>query len=170
MTQKDLKEIAKLRVCIGFLGESHQYSWWQSSFFSVSSLAFLSPVFGKTSFLAKYYGVKEAATLVHDKHIGVGKGVFHLFRLPEILEIELHGLFEYQEIVKDLQQIIGNKDSAEQFLRKDAIACDISELGPIRLGDHTDVVKKSVWQTVAQHYLKAFQEGTRIFPYFSEVK
>lgn len=164
MTRKDLKEIAKLRVCIGFLRESHQYSWWQSSFFFVSSLAFLSPVFGKTSFLAQYYGVKEAATIVHDKHLGVGKGVFHLFRLPETLEIELHGLFEDQEIVKDLKQVIGNKDSAEQFLRERAITCDVLEHGPVRLGDYTDVVMKSAWQIAAQHYLKAFQEGARIFP------
>jgi len=87
MNNKVLQDVFTLRMCIGFLGESDQYSWWPSSFLSPTSSAFLSPVFSKTSFTAQYYGVREAATIVHDEHIGIGKGVFHLFRLPEIHEI-----------------------------------------------------------------------------------
>ena len=67
MKKKVLQDIFKLRICVGFLGESDQYSWWASSFFSPTSSAFLSPVFSKTSFTAQYYGLRKAATIVHDE-------------------------------------------------------------------------------------------------------
>jgi hypothetical protein len=39
-----LKDIVTIRLCVGFLGETDQHSWWTSSFFSTASLAFLSPL------------------------------------------------------------------------------------------------------------------------------
>jgi hypothetical protein len=85
-----LQEIARLRMIVGFLGEKGQHNWWSSEFFSATAPAFLNPVFGKTTTLAQYHGVKESARRVHDEHIGVGR-VFHLFRLPESIE---QALFE----------------------------------------------------------------------------
>jgi len=170
MTRIDLKEIAKIRVCVGFLGESHQYSWWSSSFFSTSSASFLSPIFAKTSFSAQYYGVKEAATLVHDEHIGIGKGVFHLFRLPEMHEIELHALLEDPEIVEDAQLIVSSKDTAEKFLEDYAGKHGAAAVGPVRVGGIADMVNRSVWETAAQYYLRAFKDGNKTFPFLSETK
>ena len=86
-----LQAIVRLRVIVGYLGEKAQFDWWQSGFFTPSSAAFLNPVFARTSALAQYHGVKEAARRLHDEHIGVGR-MFHLFRLPETLE---QSLFEF---------------------------------------------------------------------------
>jgi len=170
MARTGLKEIVKLRVCIGFLGESQQCAWWQSSFFSTMSSAYLSPVFGKTSFSAQYYGIKEAATRVHDEHIGIGKGVFHLFRLPEMHEIELHRILEDKKIIEDARLIVSGKDSAEKFLEEHAIDSGKAEVGPVRVGDNSDIARMPVWQTAAHYYLNAFRKRNKTFPFFSEVK
>ena len=42
--------------------------------------------------LAQYHGVSEAARRVHDEHLSVGS--FHLFRLPEEMEQDLHALLQ----------------------------------------------------------------------------
>ena len=170
MTHTDGIDILKLRVCVGFLGESHQHSWWPSSFFSASSHAFLAPVFGKTTFSTQYYGVKAAAAIVHDERIGVGEGVSHLFRLPEMLEIELHTLLGTPDLVKDAQQTIVNKEAAEHFLESYSKNIEIIAIGPVRLGNTADLEKRAVWQTAARYYLTAFRENTQIFPYLSEEK
>lgn len=170
MARTDFEDIVRLRVCVGFLGESQQCAWWQSSFFSTMSSAYLSPVFGKTSFSAQYYGIKEAATRVHDEHIGIGKGVFHLFRLPEMHEIELHRLLEDKKIIEDAASIASGKDSAEKFIEEYAIDSGKAEVGPVRVGDNSDIARMPVWQTVAYYYLNAFKEGNKAFPFFSETK
>ena len=168
MTQTDFIEIAQLRICIGFLGEKQQYSWWQSDFFSQSSASFLVPVFAKTSFLSQYYGVKKAASIVHDEHIGIGKGVFHLFRLPEMHEIELHRILESAEIEKDVKIIICSKEKAVQFLQEYTGDANTKSIGPVRMGNTKDMMEKSVWERVACHYLKAFKLDNKTFPFFSE--
>ncbi len=169
MDKNILKDIATLRLCVGFLGESHQNSWWPSAFFSETSTAFLAPVFSKTAFSAQYYGVKEAATLVHDEHIGIGKDVFHLFRLPEMHEIELHGLIGDSEMAQDIKSTARDKDTAEQFLDNYAKKGDVKEVGPVRLGDTKDLAKKTTWKIAAQHYFNAFRKEDKTFPYFSKV-
>ena len=170
MNRTILKNIANLRICVGFLGEADQNSWWKSSFFSSISKAFLSPVFSKTCFLAKYYGVKEAATIVHDEHIGIGKDVFHLFRLPEMHEIEMHNLLGNPETLSDAQKIVSNKDSAEQFLQEYSKGIDVKQIGTVRLGDTKTISNISTWKNVAQYYAKAFKSNNKTFPYFSTIK
>ncbi|MCP4691972.1 MAG: BrxE family protein [Desulfobacterales bacterium] len=167
MTREVLKKIAMLRVSVGFLGESHQNNWWPGAFFSPSSEAFLAPVFGKTSFLARYYGVKEAAAIAHDKRIGVGEGVFHLFRLPEALERDLRALLDDPEMEKEAREITGDKESAFRFLRESAEKGKGLEEGPVRLGDRSELLDETIWRIAARHYLTAFQKGGRTLPFFS---
>ncbi len=103
MEKNFLIDIAKLRIAIGYLGEKSQYAWWRSSFFIPASRTYLAPVFGKTALLTRYYGMREAATLVHDERIGVGKGVFHLFRLPECFAPRLLNKEDYPaDVLKKL--------------------------------------------------------------------
>jgi len=168
MIRLDLKKIARLRICVGFLGESQQYSWWQSSFFSPSSKTFLTPIFAKTSFLSQHYGMKQAASIVHDDHIGIGKGVFHLFRLPEIYEIKLHKIIESPETAEDVKLMVCSKDKAEEFLQEYTTESDTAAIGPVQMGGFTDIMEKSVWKRIAYHYLKAFRDGNKTFPFFSE--
>jgi len=101
-----LVNLLKLRVAIGLLGEFQQHSWWSSSFFSSTSSAFLAPMFSRTMFLARYHGVRSAAALVHDDHIGVGANVFHLFRskLENTLQ-EIEGRDNAILLVTDLEAL-----------------------------------------------------------------
>src|SRR5690606_20401440 len=83
-----LTGLLRLRFAVGFLGEQAQYAWWPTAFYGPSSRLFLEPVFSKTSRLAQYHGVLEAARRLHDDHLNVGS--YHLFRLPEEIEQDLH--------------------------------------------------------------------------------
>jgi len=165
-----LLKVAKLRVCIGFLGQGDQYAWWPSLFFSVSSSAFLDPVFSKTSLLSSYYGTKEAATLMHDRHIGIGKGVFHLFRQPEKVERDLHLLLEDNATADEVQILATDKDIAVCLIEELAGEAETGQVGPVRVGDTREMEREEAWKLIAGYYLNAFQNSTRIFPYFSEVK
>ena len=166
MNNKVLQDVFTLRMCIGFLGESDQYSWWPSAFLSSTSSAFLSPVFGKTSFNAQYYGVREAAAIVHDEHIGIGKGVFHLFRLPENHEIEMHRLLDNQDTKRAVKDLIKNKESAETFLFEYGKEAVDQTVGPFRLGEITNILIPQTWAKASGQYARAFQNGYKIFPYF----
>lgn len=167
MKSEILKQIAFLRLCIGFLGENEQHTWWASSFFSPTSSAFLSPIFNNKCLAAQYYGVKEAATIVHDEHIGIGKGVFHLFRLPETHEIEMHRLLDNPDTKADLQEILKNKDAAEQFLSEFGEESGEKSTGPYRIDDTAKILTLKTWKKVAAQYASAFKNGYKTFPYFT---
>jgi len=167
MRKRVLQNIFTLRMAIGYLGESEQYSWWSSSFFSPTSAAFLAPVFSKTSFAAQYYGVREAAAAVHDERIGIGKGVFHLFRLPETYEIEIHRLLDSSDAKAAVQEQIKNKEAAVQFLSEFGEDTVEEAVGPFRLGDTKELSTPKTWVAVAGLYVHAFKNGNELFPYFS---
>src|SRR5664280_937787 len=76
-----LPTLLQIRLLVGFLGERAQFAWWPTAFYDPSSQLFLAPVFSKTSQLAQYHGVTEAARLLHDEHLNVGS--YHLFRFPK---------------------------------------------------------------------------------------
>ena len=166
MKNKVLQNIFSLRISIGYLGEADQYDWWVSGFFSSTSTAFLSPVFSKTSFSAQYYGVREAAMIVHDEHIGVGKGVFHLFRLPETHEIEMHRLLNNPDTKAAVQDLIKNKEAAEKFLSEFGQSDGDKPVGPVKIGETAGILTPKTWEKVAGQYLNAFQSGNKTFPYF----
>ena len=167
MKKTILQHVFSLRISIGYLGETDQHSWWSSGFFSSSSPAFLSPVFGKTSFSAQYYGVREVAMIVHDEHIGVGKGVFHLFRLPETHEIEMHRLLNNPDSKAAVQGLTKNKEAAEKFLREFGRGNGGQSVGPVKLGETAKILTPKTWEIVAGQYLNAFQSGNKTFPYFT---
>jgi len=80
MKESYLSTLLQMRLLVGFLGERAQFGWWPTSFNEASSRLFLEPVFSKTSRLAQYHGVLEAARRLHDEHLSVGS--YHLFRVP----------------------------------------------------------------------------------------
>ena len=163
-----------LRLLVGYLGEKAQGNWWSTTFFDSSSRFFLEPVFAKTTRLAQYNGVREAARRLHDEQIGIGK-VFHLFRLPEEME-------------QDLQQLM--TDAPDKWFaeigRQNALAAlrDLSgesvsvvegpqSIGSVELFYPTTGLRNlrghhSSGSKVAQHYLAAFEQGIRSFPYFTD--
>ena len=104
-----------MRHLVGFLGEQSQFGWWPTAFYGSSSRLFLEPIFSKTSTLAQHYGVVEAARRFHDEHLSVGS--YHLFRLPEEIEQDLHemaqtksgDLFEYELTASTETEVLPNR-------------------------------------------------------------
>lgn len=168
MTSNNLTNLIKLRVAVGYLGERDQNSWWQSSFFSASSTPFLSPVFGKTSLSAQHYGVREAATLIHDEHIGTGAEVFHLFRLPENIEQEMHVKLDDSDLIDEIHSIIVSQESAITFLNEFKSSSDTQAIGPVRLGTADDISKPGLWKKTAGYYAYAIQNSEKTFPYVAK--
>jgi hypothetical protein len=161
-----INQIILIRTLVGYLGEKEQFGWWQSSFFTYGSDAFLSPIFGRTKFLAQCNGVKEAATLVHDEKIGVGN-VYHLFRLPEEIEQRIHDLLNDPDVVSMIQKNIVNKEDAISSLQKQSDETQNSSVGPIRIGKIQNMNEMHLWRQVAGCYLFAYKNNSIIFPYFS---
>jgi len=164
----NMEFLAELRILVGYLGEKSQYNWWTSSFFGAGSQTFLRPVFARTSLLAQYHGVKEAAAKIHDEYIGVGRGVYHLFRLPEGFEQKLHSLVIDESFYSRITPLLNDKETALSALSQYAATRGTSAEGPIHVGSVEDLERKEVWQTAAGHYRNAFESGKRAFPFFMD--
>ena len=162
------EELATLRSIVGYLGEREQFGWWQSSFFTQGSSAFLSPVFTRTQLLAQCNGITRAAALVHDERIGVGN-VYHLFRLPEELEQGIHQILSDTGHEKAFQEMTGRTDSALEYLRENSTAQIQSSMGPTRVGKINSLRDQKTWRISAGLYLSAFEKGHQIFPYFTDI-
>ncbi len=168
MKKDHLVAMLKLRMAVGFLGETHQHGWWPSAFFSPSSSAFLAPIFGRTLLSARYHGVREAAASVHDRHIGTGANIFHLFRLPESIERELHGLLRESEMEREIAELTRDHASVMSYVQTTAQQIATQSVGPAYIAPAQALDTSAAWQQVAQHYLNAFRTGTQTFPFFAE--
>jgi len=168
MEKIQISTLAKLRTIIGYLGEKEQFDWWQSSFFTQGSNAFLSPVFSRTQLLAQCNGVTRAAALVHDERIGVGN-VYHLFRLPEELEQGIHLSLQESQLEEVIRKIIESRDSALDYLRKNSSTQVQPSMGPKRVGNVHALHDHETWKVVAGLYLFSFEQQKEILPYFTNL-
>ena len=169
MSTNLFKPITKLRLCVGYLGEKDQFGWWQSSFFTKGSNAFLSPLFSRTQVFAQCNGVTRAAALIHDESIGVGH-VYHLFRLPEDMEQGIHQTLQDAGAEKAAQKIASSPEVALHQLNRLAVEkIQTSGEGPVRVGNVADIQDSAYWKKVAGLYWHAFQENIQIYPYFTNI-
>ncbi len=164
MKHSILIEYLRLRLLVGYLGEQAQFNWWSTSFFNSSSKLFLEPVFSKTSLLAQYHGIREAARRLHDEHIGVGN-VFHLFRLPEEIEQDLHRtMLEIQPTDEMLIKLKDKHTSIQTLTSMTDGRRSVTE-GPLAIGKTKDLFTSKAAKELAKCYLAAFEQGTRTYPY-----
>jgi len=163
-----LNSIIQFRLAVGYLGERSQYGWWQSSFFTLGSGAFLSPLFGRTQLLAQCSGITRAAALVHDERIGVGR-VYHLFRLPEDVEQSIHQVLQTTTSGNSFEKLTASKETALAFLRTNTKPFAAGGVGPLRIGSLADLQNLQTWKSVAGAYLFGFETKQEIFPYFTEL-
>lgn len=163
-----LQDLLRLRLTVGYLGEQHSLKWWSSHFFSTSSKGFLTPIFGRTPHVASYYGTKEAATKVHDEFIGIGRGVFHLFRLPESIEIEMHQLVLESSSQAFISTIIANETDCLSLLKDYGVGNGSHAVGPVIQGDMNALQDAQSWKQIAWQYAGAFESQVRVYPYFAE--
>ena len=163
MTATSLPAILKTRLLVGYLGERAQYAWWPTAFYEASSRLFLEPVFSKTSRLAQYHGVLEAARRLHDEHLSVGS--YHLFRLPEEVEQDLHNLVQRPEADEFALHGMRSKDAALGALKDLAGAVSVTSVGPTAIGNIGDLDSPSTVKAMAAAYLSAFSEDAKAYPY-----
>lgn len=167
MTQALSTETFQLRLLVGYLGEKDQFGWWASGFCSSTSSAFLTPIFSKTPWLARYHGMKEAARIEHDERIGRGR-VFHLFRLPETFERALFEMARDTDVSETLQKNLESRESALSVLQSLADDSFPTQDGPVRVGN-SDLLSGDGWLAAVAHcYHEAFASGNRSFPYLTD--
>jgi hypothetical protein len=158
-----LPTILRLRLLVGFLGERSQFAWWNTSFFGDYSLSSLEFVVPKTAPLAQYHGVVEAARRLHDEHVNVGS--FHLFRLPEEMEQDLHALMGTDAGTRVLQNAAQGKDEALALLSQMAGNKQSTMEGPLSVGGIDQFGTHEVSAAIAAGYSFAFANHTRAYPY-----
>lgn len=157
-----------LRLATGFLGEREQLGWWSSSFLGPHSQAFLAHIYEGQVLPAQYSGVVEAARIVHDDHIGIGR-VFHLFRMPEEIENSIQNQILNGIASIPLNQCCSSRESAERTLQELSQQGSINfQIGPIHIGDFEEIGTLDSIRMMAAHYLTAFQSSGQCFPYFSD--
>lgn len=165
MPENSIQEtLLRLRLSVGLLGEKAANGWWPTSFLDPSSEAFLDPVFVRTSLLAQMHGVTEAARRVHDARLAAGS--FHLFRLPEESEQDLHAL------ARDWRRnspapIPSDADDAMKTLEVISGAAGVDAPGPKLMGDSSSLSSADAWRHVAGVYRDAFRKGFQSYPFFS---
>jgi hypothetical protein len=155
--------LLRIRLIVGFLGERSQYAWWPTAFFEQSGRTFLEPVFSRTALVAQYHGVLEAAQRAHDEHLSLG--CFHLFRLQEEQEQDLHRILcEGVDILGDCG-IGQGKVSSLALLEQFAGTAGGGAVGPISVGSIEDLEQPSVVKAFAGAYLSGFNKDTPVYPY-----
>jgi hypothetical protein len=161
-----VNQLILLRGAVGLLGENAKPKWWSSAFGGPESETFLKPVFPRTHFLARLQGFSAAAAHVHDDRIGVGN-VYHLFRLPEALEQELHQ-FGTSSAMRGIADELNDVEAATGVIKRIAGDTSKSAEGPVLAGPLSSVRDEAVWREVASHYLGAYQAGQAVFPFFAD--
>ena len=156
-----------LRLIVGYLGEKAQQNWWPTSFYEPSSRLFLGPTFPRTFPQAQYYGVCEAARRLHDSRIGMGNA-FHLFRLPTEMEQDGYHLLQNGMLTDGFvppTDVSAALESLAELGHRSRDQLDTAPAGPHLVGAWTTPVTEATLAEFAGAYLRAFRDGTQVFPY-----
>ena len=157
-----IKKICEYRMLVGLFGETRR--WWDSSFLAGSSKAFLAPIYPNTVLTAQYNGVCQAASLIHDEHIGIGLN-YHLYRLPGTLERRAAKYLSDEEFSRHLKASLQSPDLALARL-KELSGKEIAEAeGPVVVGDYSDRGLPSLLKKALSYYVDAFENDYKTFPY-----
>ena len=172
MVERELESLARLRFLVSVLGGAAHAKWWRTEFLTPAGLRFLNRLYPRTSCAAAIRATSVAARELHDSAIGRG-GVFHLFRLPEPLEGQLHalaakGLFE--QVLQDLGSSLDNSEIIQSQLVGLATELPSEEPGPQRIGNVRDLCRGDLLGRWAGSYLQAFRNQYRVFPYVEAEK
>jgi hypothetical protein len=160
MKESYLPTLLQMRMLVGFLGERAQCAWWPTAFYEASSRLFLEPVFSKTSRLAQYHGVLEAARRLHDEHLSVGS--YHLFRLPEEVEQDLHATCK-AAWEKNSPARPQSKEAALDALKR--LAATSGTQRGSNGGQHQGSRFHRHLKAIAAAYLSAFTQNAKTYPY-----
>ena len=162
--------VLRLRALILALGERAGSSWWNSEFMNETGLRFLERLYPRTYFRAAIHAAGKAACDSHDRAVG-RVGVYHLFRLPESLDVEINWvpLSADEDFVTAFRAALGDSDKLMEML---ALICSRKEeagasFGAKRIGSARDLVTHAAFGATAAIYHYAFIQGSPAFPYFA---
>jgi hypothetical protein len=158
-----LRRIIVIRYLVGFLGEKSQCNWWSTSFYTPSSVRFLEPVFSRTTPAAKYHGAVEAARRFHDENLSVGS--FHIFRLPEEIEQDLHELVQTQSLDLFAPSLIMDRSTALDSLSNVTGRMTDEPVGPVFVGKIGELRTSAFLNKVSEIYRQSLSSNTQALPY-----
>lgn len=164
MTEELTGKVLRLRLTIGALGERCRPAWWSTQFSDPTALAFLSPVVPRSVAAARYHGMVAAARLVHDEHLSAG--CFHLFRLPEETEQDLHQLALRLES-ESWSRWVDSTDQALDWLRETAARSRADGDGPVLISGAVDDLSDAMLASVGSVYTRAFLNQSKAYPYWT---
>lgn len=164
MTAELIENICESRMIIGFLGEKNQASWWDCSFLSPSSTVFLVPVFPNSLMTAQYSGLCQAASIIHDDHIGLGKH-YHIYRLPASIERALTKPLKNKTVAGLISTYVSSRESALNRLKELCTKKVDRAEGPVAVGDFSDAKLNDLFKVSLAHYIDALEFGYKTFPY-----
>jgi len=159
----------RLRALVLALGESVCPAWWNTEFMNETGLRFLERLYPRTFFRSAINAAGKAACEIHDRAVG-RIGVYHLFRLPETLEIELHNVppTMNEDFVLRFRLCLNHTDKLMEMLEI-MYECDKTTdavPGPRRIGAEADLMQTRTFQKTASVYYQAFSQNKPGFPYF----
>ena len=161
---------SRLRALVLALGESALPAWWKTDFMNETGLRFLERLYPRSSFRAVVHAAGKAACEIHDRAVG-RVGVYHLFRLPESLEVDVYESRPStdEDFIGSLRSCLGQQDKLLEMLTP---LCDGEELkndaaGPRRIGTDSDATTVEALGRAAAVYHRAFKLGKPTFPYFA---
>ena len=160
----------RLRALVSALGESSNPAWWKTEFMNETGLRFLERLYPRTPIRAAVYAAGKAACEAHDRAVG-RVAVYHLFRLPESLEAEIHSAptFRDDEFFSRFRSCLGQRANLLEMLK--TLCCGEEPkstiTGPKRIGTESHAGKIEALGRAATVYLNAFKEGKPAFPYFA---
>jgi hypothetical protein len=102
---------------------------------------------------------------LHDEHLNVGS--YHLFRLPEEIEQDLHLLLlsnDCERIAKDSPL---TRDSALGDLGNMGMKTYSFSAGPTAVGNIRDIASVKALRSIAGAYAWAFNQNAQTYPYLS---
>lgn len=148
----EIQNWLKLRIAVIQLDEKNQ--WWDTHVLESDSEAFLGYVLPKTKRKAAFKLATEIACLHHDRNIKASH--YHLFRLPSILEKQIHHLDIFDSDVPDPLLLLSTLSGAIAVSEKE---------GPVNVGSVTELEDPVLLESIAKHYLEAFKGNYKTFPY-----
>jgi len=160
------RSLAELRFLVGYLGERDQAAWWDTAFLSPTGLRYATVNFPRSFVAAAGVSVTEAARRLHDSRIGKG-GVFHLFRLPPVIEETVHSEMLHSD-PEQVKAIIQSRDAALDALGRVAVERLKAPEGPVKVGTVKTILYPRSLEELAKHYLDAFLHNRKTFPYFMD--
>lgn len=160
----------QLRALVLALGETAVPAWWKTEFMNETGLRFLERLCPRTPVRAAVHAAGRAACEAHDKAVG-RVGVYHLFRLPESLETEIHSSPSSEDagFINRFRPCLGRREDLLEMLSTLCSGPLVKGVaaGPKRIAAELDAVRTHALGMAASVYHEAFKRGEPAFPYFA---